>query len=68
MDTGNKVKAGFSTSFSPPPSPRPVSTSCLYLAAKPIVGGPDWCAVGHGDNGWISECDKNCKDYKPKEV
>ena len=37
---------------------------CLYLAEKPIKGGPDWCAI----HGWLTECPKDCKDYKPKEV
>ena len=41
-------------------------TKCLYLAAKPIVGGPDWCAF---EGKWLEQgCPDDCKNRKPKEV
>ena len=68
MDTPEKDGRAFFPTFPPGHTSAGVSTSCLYLAEKPIKGGPDWCACGHGDNGWISECPENCPDKKPKEV
>ena len=68
MATSEKKDGAFTQQFSPGPTLAGVATSCLYLAAKPIVGGPDWCACGHGDNGWISECPENCPDKKTKEI